>query len=118
MPRATQPSIRCGALVRATRIRRGLSQEELGHRLGMAQSAISRIERDLHSPSLDTVGQILGAMGATLSLRAVSLNEPLPAAGNQTIAELRRAGRLSAEERMLEAVELSETATRLVGDAG
>jgi transcriptional regulator with XRE-family HTH domain len=83
----------------------------------MAQSAVSRVERDRHSPSLDTVGQILGAMGETLVLRAAPLNHPLLEAGNQSIAELRRTGRLSAEERLMEAVQLSETATSLASGA-
>lgn len=83
----------------------------------MAQSAVSRIERDLHSPSLHTVGQTLEAMGEALLLRTAPLNQPLPEAGNQSIAELRRAGRLTAEERLLEAVQLSEIATSLAGDA-
>lgn len=116
MPNRAQ-SIRCGPLIREARIRHGLSQGELGRRIGIAQSAVSRIERDLHSPSLDTLGQILGAMGETLLLRTVPLNQPLPEAGNQSIAELRLAGRLSAEERLMEAVQLSEAATSLASDA-
>lgn len=110
-------SIRSGRLIREARIRHGLSQGELGRRIGMAQSAVSRIERDQHSPSLDTMEQILGAMGETLLLRTVPLNQPLPEAGNQSIAELRRAGRLSAEERLTEAVHLSEAATSLAAGA-
>jgi len=81
--------------------------------MGMAQPAISRIERDLNSPSIDTVGRILEAMGETLWLRSVPLNAPLPGAGNLSVAELRRDGRLTAEERLDEAVEMSEIATSL-----
>jgi transcriptional regulator with XRE-family HTH domain len=84
----------------------------------MAQSAISRIERNAVSPSVDTLGRIFEAMGETVSIRAVPLSEPLPEAGNQSIAELRRSGRLlTPEERLLEAVELSEAATRLAAQA-
>ncbi|MGN6276773.1 MAG: helix-turn-helix domain-containing protein [Solirubrobacterales bacterium] len=63
------PSFRCGALVRETRLRHGIDQAELARRVGTAQPAISRIERDAVSPTLETLNRLFEAMGETLSLQ-------------------------------------------------
>jgi transcriptional regulator with XRE-family HTH domain len=57
-----------GALVRATRTRHGLTQAQLALRAGTSQNAISRLERDEVSPSVDTVQRLLAAMGERLEL--------------------------------------------------
>jgi transcriptional regulator with XRE-family HTH domain len=110
----SRPTVRCGALLREARRRHGLGQSELARRVGTEQPAISRIERDLVSPSLDTLNRLLEAMGETLSIVPVSLNGPIPDGGNQPIAELRSDYRgLSAGERLSQAALLSEIATEL-----
>jgi transcriptional regulator with XRE-family HTH domain len=113
-----QSPINCGALIREARRRHGLDQAELARRVGTAQPAISRLERDLVSPSLATLNRILEAMGETLSVAAIGLDAPAPNASNQTIAELRSDYRdLTPEERLAQAVQLSEVTTQLAIEA-
>jgi transcriptional regulator with XRE-family HTH domain len=57
-------------LVRRARKRHGLSQHSLALRAGTDQAAISRIERGEVSPSVETVGRLLAAMGERLQLGA------------------------------------------------
>jgi len=86
--------------------------------VGTAQPAISRIERDAVSPTLDTVNRLLEAMGETFSLQALGLREPARGGGNQSIAELRADYRaLTPEERLTQAAHLSEIATALAAEA-
>ena len=59
-----------GDLVRALRLRRTMSQRELAELAGTRQAAISRIERGLVSPSVDTLERIVAAMGERLILAA------------------------------------------------
>jgi len=61
-----------GELIRATRIRRGLSQQRLARRVGSRQSAISRLEADEISPSIETVDLLLRAMGEQLEINGAS----------------------------------------------
>jgi transcriptional regulator with XRE-family HTH domain len=55
-----------GARLRELRRRRDLGLRELAARSGVSHSAISLIERDRMSPTVDTLGAILDALGATL----------------------------------------------------
>lgn len=48
-------------------MRAGLTQTELGERLGKAQSVIARWERDEVSPSLETVRSVVRACGLDLT---------------------------------------------------
>ncbi len=57
-----------GVLIRSTRERHGLSQVQLALRAGTSQNAVSRVERDEISPSVDTIQRLLGAMGERLEL--------------------------------------------------
>lgn len=57
-----------GQLLREARRRHGLSQERLAIRAGTTQSAISRIERDRVSPSVDTLRELLHMLGEDLAL--------------------------------------------------
>ena len=59
-----------GQLIRETRLRRGLSQRRLARRVGTRQSAISRLEADEVSPSVETLDQLLRAMGERLEIVA------------------------------------------------
>jgi len=115
---AGRPTIRCGNLIRNARERHGLGQAELARRIGTAQPAISRLERDSISPSLETLNRLLEAMGETLTLTASRLDSPSPGGGNQSIAELRADFRdLSAEQRLVQAAKLSEVSTQLAVQA-
>jgi transcriptional regulator with XRE-family HTH domain len=57
-----------GTLIRSTRERHGITQAQLALRAGTSQAAVSRIERDEISPSLDTIQRLLAAMGERLEL--------------------------------------------------
>jgi transcriptional regulator with XRE-family HTH domain len=108
---------RCGALIRDARRRHDIGQSELAVRLGTSQPAISRIECDQVSPTLDTLERLLNAMGETLRVSTLSLAAPAPGGSNQSIAELRDDYRLSPEERLAQAARLSEIATELAAGA-
>ena len=55
-------------MVRTARRRSGLTQRELARRSGVAQPTISRIERGLMSPTLDTLRPLIEAAGMDLRL--------------------------------------------------
>jgi hypothetical protein len=57
-----------GQLIRETRERHGLSQQRLARRVGSHQSAISRLEADEVSPSIETLELLMAAMGERLEL--------------------------------------------------
>lgn len=63
-----------GELIREARARHGLSQQRLARRVGTQQSAISRLEADKNSPSVETLEQILNAMGERLQVMAEPLD--------------------------------------------
>jgi transcriptional regulator with XRE-family HTH domain len=62
-----------GQLIRGTRERHGLSQARLARRTGTHQSAISRLEADEVSPSVETLALLMKAMGERLELAGVPL---------------------------------------------
>jgi len=57
-----------GELLRAARSRHGVSQARLATRASTTQSAISRIERDQVSPSVETLRSLLYLLGEDLEL--------------------------------------------------
>jgi transcriptional regulator with XRE-family HTH domain len=59
-----------GELLREARDRHGVSQKRLAMRASTTQSAISRIERDRVSPSVETLRELLYLLGEDLSLGA------------------------------------------------
>jgi transcriptional regulator with XRE-family HTH domain len=59
-----------GELLKEARERRGVSQKRLAMRAGTTQSAISRIERDRVSPSVETLRELLYLLGEDLELGA------------------------------------------------
>ncbi len=59
-----------GQLLKEARRRHGVSQKRLAMRAGTTQSAISRIERDRVSPSVDTLHELLYLLGEDLTLGA------------------------------------------------
>ncbi|MED3661911.1 MAG: XRE family transcriptional regulator [Bacilli bacterium] len=54
-----------GKKIKALRIKKGLTQEELGERTDLTKGYISQLERDLNSPSIDTLFTILEVLGST-----------------------------------------------------
>lgn len=59
-----------GLLLREARHRHHVSQERLARRAGTTQSAISRIERDQVSPTVETLSNLLFLLGEELELSA------------------------------------------------
>ena len=59
-----------GELLRSMRRKHGLTQRELAIRARTSQAAISRIERDLVSPSVSTLAELLRLMNEELVLEA------------------------------------------------
>lgn len=59
-----------GQLLREARERHGVSQKQLAMRASTTQSAISRIERDRVSPSVETLRELLYLLGEDLELGA------------------------------------------------
>jgi transcriptional regulator with XRE-family HTH domain len=59
-----------GQLLKDARGRHRVSQRELAIRAGTTQSAISRIERDRVSPSIETLAQLLYLLGERLALKS------------------------------------------------
>lgn len=56
-----------GDLIKEARLRAGLTQSELGTRLGKAQSVIARWERDDVLPSLETLREVVRACDLELT---------------------------------------------------
>ena len=57
-----------GQILREARLRHEVSQGQLASRAGTTQSAISRIERDRISPSVETLRELLFLLGEELLL--------------------------------------------------
>ena len=70
--------VRIGLAFRALRRRRGWTQAELGARVGLSQSAVSRIERG-HADrfTVRTLGRLASTLGARVSLRVLAQGEDL-----------------------------------------
>ncbi len=66
-----------GALVRETRTKLGLSQEQLAERCGMHRNAIGFIERGERSPSIETVYAIARGLGVSASKLIGKLDQVL-----------------------------------------
>ena len=52
-----------GELIKAARKKAGMTQEELGSKLGVSGSSIAQWENDLRTPKLDTLQRIASALG-------------------------------------------------------
>lgn len=70
-----------GEVLREARRRHGVSQQRLAIRAGTTQSAISRIERDHVSPTVETLTELLHMLGEDLVLGA----EPRDAGIDRTL---------------------------------
>ena len=66
--------VTAGQLLRDARRRHGLTQAQLAARARTSQAAISRIERDLVSPSVDTLATLLDLMGEELLLDTAAID--------------------------------------------
>lgn len=86
-----------GLLIREARLLAGLSQGELGDRVGKDRAQVARWERDAVQPSFETLRELVEACGFELSVAV------RPRATNEAEdAELRTNLRLSPQERFQE----------------
>jgi len=67
-----------GAIIRAVRRRRGLTQADLAHRAGTSQPVISAYEHGRRDPTLGTLRKLVEAGGERLQLDAVAPGSNLP----------------------------------------
>ena len=77
-----------GELLRDVRRRHGLTQKQLAARARTSQAAISRIERDQVSPSVDTLTTLVDLMGERLDL----VPEPIDYGHDRTLYAATSAG--------------------------
>ena len=54
-----------GKKIKNLRLKKGLTQEELGERTDLSKGYISQLEHDLSSPSIDTFFNIFEVLGCT-----------------------------------------------------
>jgi transcriptional regulator with XRE-family HTH domain len=64
-----------GDLIRESRLRAGLTQAELGQKIGKPQSVIARWERGDVTPSLETLRHAIRGCGLELSFHISRLDE-------------------------------------------
>jgi transcriptional regulator with XRE-family HTH domain len=83
-----------------------LTQATLATRARTSQAAISRIERDLVSPTVETLTRVLDVLGEELTLHS----EPVDYGHDRTL--LRRNLALSPEERIKRGIEWSNAVLR------
>lgn len=54
-----------GQKIKRLRLKNGLTQEELGERTDLSKGFISQLERDMNSPSIETLFSLLEVLGTT-----------------------------------------------------
>lgn len=62
-----RPSMKIGSKIKRMRIQQELTLEELASRCELTKGFLSQLERDLTSPSIATLSDILEALGSSLS---------------------------------------------------
>lgn len=95
-----------GQALRDARRRHGVTQAGLAARAGTSQAAISRLERETVSPTVETLQRLFDVLGEALVLTA----EPIDYGHDRTL--LRRNLALSPEQRIRRGIEWSNAAKR------
>ena len=93
-------------LLREARLRAGLTQAELGARLGRPQSQIARWERGDVKPSLETLRELIRACGLELTFRLAHYDESY-------VRHIDRMLALTPAQRIREAVRAEEVYERV-----
>lgn len=88
--------MKIGDRLKELRLRRKLSVRAVALRSGISHSSISLIERDLISPSLDTLHAVLDALGTTLSGFFLDIQASSPPSPFCRAADMTEIGRLDA----------------------
>jgi transcriptional regulator with XRE-family HTH domain len=94
-------------LARARR-EQGISQAELAERCGTDQAVISRIERGVVSPSLDTLWRVAAGLGMRPVLRFEAISEPTRS-GTRSAGAARATARVVPKETALAAAKASQS---------
>ena len=55
-------------MIKTARLKAGLTQKELGERMGTSESAISKLEKRKTTPNLQTLERIAKALGTKLNV--------------------------------------------------
>ncbi len=71
-----QTPLQLSTHLRSLRKSRGLSQAELGSRLGVGQTRVARIEGNPTAVSVEQLLEVLGALGVRLVLRDIRPAQP------------------------------------------
>lgn len=100
-----------GQLLRRTREQRGVTQAQLAVRARTTQSAISRVEADLVSPTVDHLAHLLACLGVELHLEV----EPMSTWTDQ--AELASWQALDSSERLNAALATLDQLGEIAGTA-
>lgn len=90
------------AILRAARLRSGLSQRALAHRAGTSQSVVARIELGETSPAWETIARLVEAAGFVLDSRLLVR----PVAGSHMLDDVARIRALTPEARLAEVANL------------
>jgi transcriptional regulator with XRE-family HTH domain len=101
-----------GELLRDARRRHGLSQQGLAARASTTQPAISRIERDRVSPSVETLRELLYLLGEDLVLGSEARDTGIDRTLNQDNLAL------SPGQRVRRGLELADLVRRNRGETG
>jgi transcriptional regulator with XRE-family HTH domain len=92
-----------GDLIRAARLRAGLSQGQLSERLGIPRSSIARWEIDAVEPGFSTLRRVLQGCGFDLSLTLVPFERD-----PERDARIQELQRLTPQERLRRMVDRLE----------
>ena len=57
-----------GALIQEARVKKGLTQEQLAHKIGTNKSYISKVENDIKDVRISTLQKIIEGLGGHLNL--------------------------------------------------
>lgn len=60
---------RVGEMIRETRKAKGLTQKELGEKLGISESAVSKYESGKENPTAELIQKVADALGVSLEIR-------------------------------------------------
>lgn len=91
-----------GGLIREARKRAGLTQAELGRRVGKPQSVISRWERGEVLPNLETLRDLIRACGLELTFEIADRDDSY-------VAQIERMLRMTPSERIARSVATTRT---------
>ena len=65
-----------GATIQQVRKFKGITQEELGKRIGLPKSSISKIEKGLTHISFEDASLLMDAMGEKITIQVMGMKEP------------------------------------------